>query len=95
MVKRLRQKTSESDPPLPPETPPFVLVAPQTGSGKSYTMMGAGGGLDGSVPPEDHGLIPRICSGIFERIYQAKAKVHLGFGVSRSTWMQVTPAGTH
>ncbi|CAN0517958.1 unnamed protein product [Scytosiphon promiscuus] len=35
-------------------------------------MMGSGGGLDGSVPPEDHGLIPRICSGIFERMYQAR-----------------------
>ncbi|CAN0116871.1 unnamed protein product [Laminaria digitata] len=47
-----------------------VFAYGQTGSGKSYTMMGSGGGLDESVPQEDHGLIPRICSGIFERVYQ-------------------------
>ena len=42
----------------------------QTGSGKSYTMMGSGAALDDSVDPGDHGLIPRICSGIFERVDQ-------------------------
>lgn len=42
----------------------------QTGSGKSYTMMGSGAALDDTVDPEDHGLIPRICSEIFERVDQ-------------------------
>lgn len=33
-------------------------------------MMGSGAALDDSVDPEDHGLIPRICSGILERVEQ-------------------------
>ena len=32
-----------------------------TGSGKSYSMMG---------PPSEPGLIPRLCSALFERIEQ-------------------------
>eukprot|EP00053_Salpingoeca_punica_P020012 m.205913 g.205913 ORF g.205913 m.205913 type:complete len:1651 (-) comp17770_c0_seq1:288-5240(-) len=36
-----------------------VFAYGQTGSGKSYTMMG---------PPDDHGLIPRLCHAIFSRI---------------------------
>ncbi|XP_067115449.1 kinesin-like protein KIF16B isoform X5 [Osmerus mordax] len=36
-----------------------VFAYGQTGSGKSYTMMGN---------PEDAGLIPRICEGLFSRI---------------------------
>ena len=44
----------------------FVLsIAGQTGSGKSYTMMGYG----------EMGLIPRICSGIFDRAKQEREKV--------------------
>lgn len=39
----------------------------QTGSGKSYTMMGSGGVLYEDVVPEDYGLIPRVCSAIFDR----------------------------
>ncbi len=33
-------------------------------------MMGSGAALDDRVDPEDHGLIPRICSGILERVEQ-------------------------
>lgn len=33
-------------------------------------MMGSGAALDESVDPEDHGLIPRICSRIFEQVDQ-------------------------
>lgn len=40
-------------------------------------MMGSGAALDDSVDPEDHGLIPRICSGIFERVAQV---IFLGSG---------------
>eukprot|EP00903_Cladosiphon_okamuranus_P016262 g14998.t1 len=47
-----------------------VFAYGQTGSGKSYTMMGSGATLDDTVDPEDHGLIPRICSEIFERVDQ-------------------------
>mmetsp|Transcript_9007 Transcript_9007/g.23194 ORF Transcript_9007/g.23194 Transcript_9007/m.23194 type:complete len:1067 (+) Transcript_9007:151-3351(+) len=41
-----------------------VFAYGQTGSGKSYTMMGYG----------EMGLIPRICSGIFERASKEKEK---------------------
>ena len=34
----------------------------QTGSGKTYTMMGN---------PQDVGLVPRICQGLFQKIYEA------------------------
>ena len=40
----------------------------QTGSGKSYSMMGTGGILDERLPPEEHGLVPRICSDLFDQI---------------------------
>lgn len=36
-----------------------IFAYGQTGSGKTYTMMG---------PPEDPGLIPRICNELFQRI---------------------------
>ncbi|CAM9514779.1 unnamed protein product, partial [Ectocarpus sp. 13 AM-2016] len=49
-----------------------VFAYGQTGSGKSFTMMGTGKALDDTVDPEDHGLIPRICSGILERIDQVQ-----------------------
>ncbi|XP_072907361.1 kinesin-like protein KIF16B isoform X2 [Hemitrygon akajei] len=38
-----------------------IFAYGQTGSGKSYTMMGN---------PEDVGLIPRICQGLYDRIAQ-------------------------
>ena len=36
-----------------------IFAYGQTGSGKSYTMMGA---------PDDRGVIPRLCTALFERI---------------------------
>ncbi|CAN0405031.1 unnamed protein product, partial [Hapterophycus canaliculatus] len=54
-----------------------VFAYGQTGSGKSYTMMGSGAALDASVDPDDHGLIPRICAGIFERLYEVSHVVQI------------------
>lgn len=31
-------------------------------------MMGCGNAVDEELPPECHGLIPRICAGLFDRI---------------------------
>ena len=55
-----------------------VFAYGQTGSGKSYTMMGSGSGADIATLLETQdwtqlGLIPRICSGLFERIDQSNA----------------------
>lgn len=47
-----------------------VAFALQTGSGKSHTMMGSGGALDQDVFPEYYGLVPRICSGLFDKMEQ-------------------------
>lgn len=80
---------------------PFICLRPtpqhrclQTGSGKSYTMMGSGTALDDSVDPEDHGLIPRICSGIFERVDQVTIGRFDSRGCSFRVWEDVlyTPA---
>ncbi|KAL1262745.1 hypothetical protein QQF64_005484 [Cirrhinus molitorella] len=49
-----------------------VFAYGQTGSGKSYTMMGS---------PDDYGLIPRICEGLFHHIsgvlQKDKASFHM------------------
>jgi len=52
------------------------LTHHSTGSGKSYTMMGAGS--------DDHlkGIIPRLCDTLFERIAEVRQPV--GY-ITRST----------
>ena len=46
-----------------------ICAYSQTGSGKSYTMMGPGSTLN--VDSEQWGLIPRICYGLFDNIRAA------------------------
>lgn len=47
-------------------------------------MMGSGGALDQDVFPEDYGLIPRICSGLFDRVEQVRYAVKSPFGLTRA-----------
>lgn len=44
-----------------------ILAYGQTGTGKSYTMMGTGGVVEG-LNEEELGLIPRICRALFRRV---------------------------
>lgn len=46
-------------------------------------MMGSGGALDQDVYPEDYGLIPRICSGLFDKAEQVLYKIKSPFGHAR------------
>ncbi|CAN0429150.1 unnamed protein product, partial [Discosporangium mesarthrocarpum] len=48
-----------------------IFAYGQTGSGKSYSMMGTGNTMDQSshVSEEDHGIIPRLCSRLFQMVY--------------------------
>ncbi|CAM9879506.1 unnamed protein product, partial [Choristocarpus tenellus] len=57
-----------------------VIAYGQTGSGKSYTMMGTGDVFDGDIPEEDHGIIPRLCSRLFNRLEEE--------GRNSSNWVQ-------
>ena len=62
------------------------LTHHSTGSGKSYTMMGAGS--------DDHlkGIIPRLCDTLFERI--AEVRQPIGYNITRSTiWRLPGPYG--
>lgn len=47
-----------------------------TGSGKSYTMMGAPG-------PDEGGIIPRLCDALFERIARQQSPPALTYKVIR------------
>lgn len=51
--------------------------------------MGSGAALDSSVDPEDHGLIPRICSGIFERVDQVSDRAHCRCPGSTKPWQEL------
>ncbi|KAK8181898.1 kinesin heavy chain [Phyllosticta capitalensis] len=52
-----------------------IFAYGQTGSGKSYSMMGYG---------EDHGVIPKICQGMFERIGELQKDPNMGCTVEVS-----------
>lgn len=54
-----------------------ILAYGQTGSGKSYTMMGP------SInDKEQHGIIPRICNDIFDKINNSSSDIEYTVGVS-------------
>eukprot|EP00760_Papus_ankaliazontas_P000425 PhM_4_TR10067/c6_g1_i1/m.103881/K10392/KIF1; kinesin family member 1 len=48
-----------------------IFAYGQTGSGKTYTMMGPGGGRDSKLDP---GLIPRICTTLFDHVTEVQDK---------------------
>mmetsp|Transcript_12698 Transcript_12698/g.17497 ORF Transcript_12698/g.17497 Transcript_12698/m.17497 type:complete len:616 (-) Transcript_12698:187-2034(-) len=57
------------------------LVYGQTGSGKTHTMFGPGGGYFGderAEKQEDWGIVPRVCSEVFEAIEFRKKHLNIG-----------------
>ena len=62
-----------------------IFAYGQTGSGKSYTMMGS---------PNNKGLIPRLCDGIFEKIDQLNKDPNTSFKVEVS-YMEIYNEKVH
>lgn len=65
-----------------------MLHALQTGSGKTYTMLGDLGSAT------DRGLAPRLCEDLFQRIETAQSSGDVNFDRASDSWLKAMNPNT-